>query len=816
MMNNETEILVIAALLHDIGKFAQRAGRPKSPDMEGEYCPTDKQGKFSTHKHVLYSDYFIEHDLPLPPELEGQRARLARLASAHHKPAGDSLLEQALSQADRLSAGMDRTVPTEDAGDYMSARLLSTFCQVSLRGGNVAEKRYYPLGPLEDDPFPRPLEEARAKDYAAAFDLFRKDLPVLPLDQGVRNYVASLVSLLEKHTWCVPSSTYKTEPDISLYDHAVTTAAIAQALFVFHKTEGGAPGQGATTTPKFILFGGDLSGIQKYIFGLEKSHGTGVAKILRARSFHLQALTRSVVLALLDEAGLLPQARIVDAGGRFILLLPATRQIRSLLPEFETRVQRWFLDAFQGRLSLNLTGELLLTEADFDFERLQARLDDLWDRLEVAKLRKFGLVLAGDGNHGPVQNGDFSHGACQVCTINPVDPDAGRKYLEAHERELHLCAECYEQIEHIGRKLPQKDIKFAVFARSGQQGLQLFDGITLHFARAESRHLGTALEIVNLRERGACAYAAVAGHLPTFTRDDEQRWAMEGRRCGPEEDVRVEEPKTFGQLAQEARIADRDGLRGKAFLGAFKADVDNLGVVFSMGLGKRLSISRFAGLSRMLNHFFAEYMVARIERDYPDIYVVFAGGDDLFLVGPWTTVLDFAVDLRQEFGRYVAGNPDLALSAGIFVCKPTLPATAMARGAEDLLEAAKGFTREGKDARAKDAVSLFGVTTGWERFDFLLGRGRWLESLAREEVVPYGLLMRLLRYADDCRAFRSGIGGRRKGMYLSHMLYDFARNLKKELPADDRQQLEGLARDPGTLEQMRLSVSSALYRLRTE
>jgi len=74
----------------------------------------------------------------------------------------------------------------------------------------------------------------------------------------------------------------------------------------------------------------------------------------------------------------------------------------------------------------------------------------------------------------------------------------------------------------------------------------------------------------------------------------------------------------------------------------------------------------------------------------------------------------------------------------------------------------------------------------------------------------------LLRYAEDCKDFRSGKGGRRSGMYRSHMRYDFARNLNAKLPSADREELESLGTDPTALEQMRLPISYAMYRIRTE
>jgi len=109
---SQLEMLVLGALLHDIGKFCQRAGRGKSANLEGEYCPVSKQTGVSSHQHVLYTDHFIENDLPLPPEIEARRGELARLASVHHKAAA-VLSEKCLEVADRLSAGTDVSIGTE-------------------------------------------------------------------------------------------------------------------------------------------------------------------------------------------------------------------------------------------------------------------------------------------------------------------------------------------------------------------------------------------------------------------------------------------------------------------------------------------------------------------------------------------------------------------------------------------------------------------------------------------------------------------------------------------------------------------------------
>lgn len=822
MDRNELEMLVLAALLHDIGKFAQRAGAGKSEDTVG-YCPTDHGTGRPSHIHVLYTDYFIEKVLPLPRELDTdrQRSRLARLAAAHHKPAGDDLAEKAISVADGLSAGTDRKQGEATDGDYKTARLLSVFEQISLIKPRSLEElqngQCHLLARLSDNPFPTSLNEARKSDYAKLYEGFVASLEQLPLDMGVPHYIASLQALLEEYTWCIPSSTYKSLADISLFDHATTTAAIAQALAVYHENTGGSPGEGADSAHKFLLLGGDLSGIQRYIFGIDKSHGSGVAKLFRARSFYLQMLTRSVVVELLHRLALTPVARIMDAGGRFILLLPATDRVRQLLPEFEREVQRYFFERFRGELCLNFCWSTELNESDFRLEHFQRRLDEFNDALEERKLRKFDRLLAEGLN--PVIDLDYSayeKGDCPVCHVRPVDPEASARHRGNYGVDVDICRDCSEQIEMIGSRLHRCD--YLVLNQDARGGVPLFGGLNLHLtAKISADKHRNAVEIIAIRQRGRFAYQPIATHLPTIGEQDVSVWRgwseleeRDGNWWFRDEKISVGEPKTFNLMARTAREMDPDGGPvGRSFLGAFKADVDNLGIIFSIGLQDRLSISRFASLSRMLNHFFSDDLVRWLKQEFPDLYVVFAGGDDLFLLGPWRQTVRFAVQLHERFRRYVANRQDVTLSAGVAVTKPMLPVHAIAGQAEELLEAAK-------HQPGKNAVCLFDTCVGWPQFAILIDKGDWMHGLLRDRKVPKGLAGRLLYYGNERRAFVAGEIAR--GIYLSHMNYDFARNINEKTVKDARERADILAlqHDQDLLEKIRLPVTWALYRQRKE
>lgn len=818
---------LLAALLHDIGKFAQRAGAPKSAEQEDMYCPVDQRTGRPSHLHVLYTDYFIEHVLRLPPELEEERSKLARLAASHHKPAAGAHSEQALKNADGLSAGSDRKQGEEAQGDYKTARLLSIFEQVDLQQERpfteLSQGRYHKLQRLSEADDPVPLDEAQQTGYAELYTQFCAALEQLPLNLGPTNYIAALASLLEEYIWCIPSSTYKSLPDISLYDHAVTTAALTQVLVRHAEATGVEPGTNRDSEAKFLLVGGDLSGIQSYIFDLDRSHGSGVAKLFRARSFYLQALTRGVILALCERLQLSPLCRVMDAGGRFLLLVPALDAVREQLAAFELEMQSEMFARFSGRLSLNLDWSVALTEADLDMKRLRFFLDRANDALEERKLHKFDRLFAsGQSALLELDFAAYENGDCSVCHCHPVDTEASRKQQREADRELKLCAECADQIRLLGTPLPQ--CHYLVFEKGGtREAVPLLFGYRLRLEKSlQSLRDGQAAELVSYRERGRCAYQSIAAHLPKIDDGDLLTWQQAGELQSMGDELymgedRVEkgQPKTFEMLARCSRRLDRNSRPlGRSFLGALKADVDNLGLVFSIGLQNRLSLSRFASLSRMLNHFFSEELVRWVKRDWPNLYIIFAGGDDLFLLGPWTDLVKFAPQLNSRFRNWVAQRPALTLSAGLSVHRPGLPVHNIAEVAEEALEASKHFAR---GQQTKNAVTLFEVTHDWTGFVSLKEQGERLLDWLDDEIIPKGLASRLLEYGKMHRRFIEGKDVR-AGIYKSHMRYDFARNLdEKKLPDDAaRAEILGLQLNDELLRDIRLPVSYALYQTRTD
>jgi len=339
-----------------------------------------------------------------------------------------------------------------------------------------------------------------------------------------------------------------------------------------------------------------------------------------------------------------------------------------------------------------------------------------------------------------------------------------------------FCTYCEALIE-TGAKLPKTGY-IRLLPVSGH-GLRLLDGETLEF-REDLEDASTASEQAGYsavnnyeRGRGIC-------RLPyTVPRN---------------EDGSVKE---FSEISRVAEGADH--------LAMFKADLDNLGSIFSRGFAEKLSISRYATLSRMLDYFFSVRVRQVIEQSYRNIYTVYSGGDDLCVIGPWQEVIDFATEIRKDFGRYVGDNPDLTISAGIALVGKGLPVARMADEAEEQLEAAKGNP-------GKNSIAFLGLPMGWEKFEELIRKGKDLSTWLRNRRISTSLVYGLVTQSEKAEKFEKGDIKKENALWKSHFLYNLRRaEAREKLPEEIVNTMKGFAVDAGMMKLARIPATYALY-----
>jgi len=198
----------------------------------------------------------------------------------------------------------------------------------------------------------------------------------------------------------------------------------------------------------------------------------------------------------------------------------------------------------------------------------------------------------------------------------------------------------------------------------------------------------------------------INGYVPFYTEED--AWDKKENEAGT--------PKTLNDIAAGATNYDLNGKKksGIEALGVLKADVDDLGLLMGCGLKDNLyTVSRLATLSRQLNNYFAVYIPYFLESDtrFNDVYTVFAGGDDLFLIGPWNRIIELAGELEKSFQDYVCSNKEIHFSAGITMHKPHTPMDMLAAASEEAMEASKQGRR--------NRITLFDQTVSWSHFSKL-------------------------------------------------------------------------------------------------
>jgi CRISPR-associated protein Csm1 len=469
--------IALAAFLHDLGKFAERAKIPVNQETLNAnkqlYCPhrkkyTDDSGWFS-HVHAAYTGLAMDLIEDYMPELTGAdfapfgswKTKEAddsfiNAAAMHHKP--DTFLQWIIATADRVSSGFDREEfeaynqadeGTATGKNHYTARQLPLFEQIRL--DSKAEQKYayrYPLKPLSPNSiFPvKAIEcegnddKAAQKEYNDLWQGFTDALKLMP--KSHRNnwslWLDHFETLWGVYTQAIPSATaFNIRPDVSLYDHSRVAAALATALWRYHYELGRTDDEAAKslkdqqeswTEDKFLLIQGDFFGIQDFIFASGGETNKRAAKLLRGRSFYVSLLSECAALKVLDVLDLPSTSQVINAAGKFMIVAPNTVATIEKLQQVQQELDSWFLEHSWGQAGVGLAW----TKASCnDFCRGKAGkpspykqlIKKLFEQLEIIKNQR--LNLCGD-TLAPIIFNDFldsfdnDKGVCKIDGRSPA------------------------------------------------------------------------------------------------------------------------------------------------------------------------------------------------------------------------------------------------------------------------------------------------------------------------------------------------------------------------------------------------------------
>lgn len=712
-MENKRDLVYLAALLHDIGKFYQRAdegGVAKSKYLsavtknESTFCPVF-DGKY-THKHVLWTAQFMDEfqsvfkNLIQQSDINPDNDTLLKLAASHHL-ANNQLTElgKLIKQADCLSSGMDRDKDAEliDDQDIKGWDAFKKKRMVSILEGidnhSSAHPYHLPVQSLSlsKDSFPQ-LSFSDNPDYKSLWESFVGEFKFIQ-SNTYRAFSETLLNLLAKYTNTIPASTMDF-PDVSLYDHLKTTAAIAVCLYDFNQAE-------KDSENPFLLIGADLSGIQSYIYQVVSKHA---GKNLKGRSFYIRLLSDTVVRFLLKRLKLYQANVVYNSGGGFYILAPNTAFVKSELEKAINEIENQIFKSHGTSLyvvidSIELSKNALMHANNEDLGKSWVLLFTKRDSKKNSKLAEFI-----DSNYNLFFEPSLQGGDTKRDIITGEEFLPNEKPIKFGSDNQFVKAITSLQIE-LGKVLKETD--FVVVAEEtipywkDKTPITPIDlGFTYYFIneadlkeKAESlKSSADKVTVITLNgKKGKCDFMQTVNGVNNI-------YGLEF--YGGNEF----ETAYFENLCTKADFSR---------LGVLRMDVDNLGRIFQNGIpAQRATLSRYAALSRSFDYFFSGYLnTIWKETDPKKSFIIYSGGDDVFIIGSWEVMIQISKRINADFHEFTCHNPAFSLSAGIAIVPAKFPIMKAAE-LSDIQEKLSKSHRSG--TQVKNSISFMNMPLHWE------------------------------------------------------------------------------------------------------
>lgn len=797
--------MAFAALVHDIGKFAERAKLEISLDIkeqnEHTFCPKNKYSNF-THIHAAYTGIAIdtiEKYIPkinnaetFPFQIGKKDDSIISAAAGHHNP--ETYLQHIISTADRLSSAFERTKYDDynqqtETEDYQCARLVPLFEELNRSDGKPKVKpnyQYrYPLEALSSNSiFPAlksNISKAEAtQEYKELWKNFIADIQKIKNVENWNLWFDAFDTLYSVYTQHIPSASYKTVPDVSLYDHSKSTAAIATALWRYHfetKTE--------TTEDlkqdeknKFLLIQSDTSGIQNFIFNVGKSTRKSAYKILRGRSFFISLINECAALKILNELDLPSTSQILNAAGKFIILAPNTEETKEKLQKVKNELSNWLLQKFYGELSIGIS-TIEACQKDFEekqFKQLQLKIHQ---SLGKAKLQQFDLCRK---NVGICENFfdeyDNTKGICCFDGKMPAEENVPNS-------DNCSCKVCLD-ILSLGENLTAK--KFISIAKQPIENGFSSDLFGYYIGWKPVKNMLRLWDISLPRKDesifNGAAKRYINAYVPKFTDEDILREDFYKELDTPI----LGKIKTFSHLAVENCFMEDGKRQVKPAIMCLKGDIDNLGSLFQKGV-ENPTFATIAQLSRQINDFFTIWLpyYQSSWKNGKNIYTIFAGGDDFYLVGPWLDLVNFVPVLKEKFTEYMCGRSDITFSVGMCMTRSGDDVVNMSAVVENALENAKGRKNE-KGEIIKNGLCCFGEIVSFDEYSDLQKEVEILNNYKEKYNLSTGYIYNLQKLCEQ--AEKTQKGSFIDAMWRSKLAYRTARFIEqyasKEIDETDK------------------------------
>lgn len=529
-------------------------------------------------------------------------------------------------------------------------------------------------------------------------------------DKSILMTSAALDSVFFKYLSNIPAFYTGDNDDISLYEYAKVVSAFSCVEYM----------QKDALNDSFALIRGDFFSIQNFIFNKDAA-SKNPANSLRGKSFYVSLMSDIASLNVLETLNLPYFNLMMNAAGQFVILSDYNDEISQKLLALKNEMETWLYNKYYASVSMGLS-VLACSIDDFNSSNFNLLLLKLLGEKEKSKATRFNLT-----EDKPYIFTDYykhfteNSSKCEYCGIMPKK-----------DNKFSACDNCLLYLQY-GQNLRTSKYLYIIKNENGE----FFNKYNISF---DDKDKDTAF---------------IRMHIDMQDKVDESYNYQDVIHYRSYVAIDNDVIRSFSDIASYS--IDKSGAN---ILAVLKADVDNLGLIFACGLSEkdsngkvtrgRLTFSRTNMLSRLIHNFFSYHLYMIMQEKKLNIYTVFAGGDDLFLVGRYDEVIKTAKILYDEFERFTNYNNEITISCGIGFYNDSSPVWFMAEDAESRLENAKHFRAKGQEKSIiKGNISL--LYGEYKYATFLKEYAVFQEKIKYYDKhidVSHGLLYKLMNYCD--------------------------------------------------------------------
>ena len=597
-----------------------------------------------------------------------------------------------IKEAEKLSLGKE---PTGHSFNQKSSLLQSINCKQSDEFVHLFEKLS-----LTNCSFPLSKKNKNSCNNEVWND-FVEELKYIQ-SSSLIEFGESLLNLLFRYTCNLPAD--ESALDISLYDHIKTTASIATCLSEYYEVESDGD------TP-FLLIGGDMSGIQSYIYEIVSKFA---GKNLKGRSFYIRLLSDSIVRYLCKCIGLFQANIVYNSGGCFYILAPNTKKVKEYLTSSILTIEDNLFKEHGTKLYVAISSIEISKNALFNLqgESLPIKWKELFDKRDKKKKTRYAEKIGKEYQaffEPSLIGGEAKIDAISGEEISNNETPYLNKELGDIKNDIGNIKQITGKQILLGKLLRETDV--VIVSEKPVASLKKYEefspislGVFYYFLKIadldyipELKCEGNGLTIItfNGNDNNNCDFA-------------EKVKTSKCIKC-----LQFYGGNKYNQLTFE-EMCDNDNFHR---LGVLRMDVDSLGSIFQSGIPPELAtLSRYSELSRSFDYFFSGYIntIQQKEEFKKKSFIIYSGGDDLFLVGDWSAMIQIAEQIREDFRLFTCGNTSFSVSGGIAIIPDKYP---IMRGAQESDEEEKNAKEHSVNGIKKNSISFMGYALNWD-FEF--------------------------------------------------------------------------------------------------